>query len=63
MKLKIKGTDNQKAKQYPSIGDQLDALWKVIKHNDIVIPPEALGVFNGIQDAKKAMKRLSFIKE
>jgi len=63
LKLKVKGTNVQKAKQYPSIGDQLDALWKILKHNNTSIPDEALDVFNSIQGTKKELKRLRFTGE
>lgn len=38
---------------YPSIGDQLDALWKIIAHGDFdKLPGDAQNVLNKILDVK-----------
>lgn len=39
--------------EYPSIGDQLDALWKIIAHGDFAeLPGDAQIVLNKILDVK-----------
>lgn len=43
-----------RAKEYPDVGDQLDALWKVLQANPTVsIPEEAQGVVARIGEVKR----------
>ncbi len=38
---------------YPALGDQLDALWKIIRNNpNILVPDEAQAIDNQIQQIK-----------
>src|SRR5678809_609768 len=42
-----------RAQAYPPIGDQLDAIWKIIQANpDIVIPVDSAPVLTQINDVK-----------
>ena len=63
MKLRIKGTDSQKAKQYPDMGDQLDALWKIVTANNLTIPQESSEMVGKIQKVKSTLKQLKFSEE
>ena len=54
MKLKIKGSNKQKAALYPEIGDQLDALWKIVEN--IPGPQDAEKVRKSIINVKKKLK-------
>lgn len=42
-----------RAEQYPSIGDQLGAIWKALEANRKLLPPEALSVLDDINAIKE----------
>ena len=63
MKLKVRGSDKQKSSQYPEIGDQLDAIWKIIKASNLTIPEEAKEISNKIQKVKDIFKKMKFEQE
>lgn len=54
MKLNIKGTDKQKSSLYPEIGEQLDAIWKII--NNVVGPEDAEEIRKQVQNTKQRLK-------
>jgi len=51
LKLKIKASDKRKSELYPPIGDQLDAIWKILK------------VVEGPEDAEEVRSKINKIKK
>ena len=58
MKLNINGTDQQKSALYPSVGDQLDAIWKII--SNIKAPADAEKVRSKISDVKNKLQKSKY---
>lgn len=53
--MKVKHTADYRklrAKEYPTVGDQLDALWKLLQVLDVEIPDESQDVINAINSVK-----------
>lgn len=56
MKLKIRGTNEQKSALYPNITDQLDAIWKILEEADLTIPESARPILTKIKKTKHILR-------
>jgi hypothetical protein len=50
--IKANSYIQQRAKEYPSIGDQLDCVWKCLATSGIPMPQDASDMLKKIQDIK-----------
>ena len=60
MKLSIKGTDQQKQALYPSVTDQLDAIWKILDGMGASIPEEAKEISDKVKQVKQILTEKKF---
>lgn len=47
----------RRAKAYPSIGDQLDAIWKILNSGMANAPADALTIADAVKSVKKEFKK------
>ena len=60
--MKLHHTGNYQAKrerEYPPIGDQIDALWKALEPNKAKLPKEARDMMERVQGVKQKFPKVA----